>query len=179
MLKQPVGLAFTTTDRGKEPDLSRIEVLQDWTAEMSNLDKVPSVKSYSVAEDGEPQWGSHVSKNAVTMVNQKLELELQSSKLDELDLTLYVLNGAGNLSFNHIRQVGPNPEFTTKSPEEIVQDYLTHIFQCATKVINVSNLETTNTALDLVVTVPVVSVVCRKSPSTPFNFRPVLVVPSI
>ncbi|KAF7190557.1 hypothetical protein HII31_07716 [Pseudocercospora fuligena] len=149
------GVAFTTTD-AHHAVLDEIDVIQDWTTRMSNMDKVPSVKSYSRASNGEAQWGSDISENAITMVNQKLELEIQDSKLDELDLTLYVLKGAGYLSFDHLREAGSNPDFSCKAPEEVVADYLEHIFGCARQAINVDQLRTTDTAIDLVITVPVV-----------------------
>lgn len=123
---------------------------------MSNMDKVPSVKSYTVPANDEAQWGSDLSENAITMVNQKLELEQQSSRLDELDLTLYVLRGTGNLSFEHIKHAGPNPEFSCRTPEEIVTDYLCHIFERCRDEIQEQQLQRTKTAVDLVITVPVV-----------------------
>ena len=124
---------------------------------MNNNEKVPSVKSYSAPVHGEAQWGSDISEDAITMVNQKLELEVQDSRIDELDLTLYLLKGAGLLSFEHVRKAGPDPEFTCRAPEEIVEDYLRHVFGCAYGAINATQLERTGTPIDLVVTMPVVS----------------------
>lgn len=124
---------------------------------MSNLEKVPSIISYSMPRQGEAQWGTDISEGAITMVNQKLELELQDSKLDELDLTLYVLKGTDYLSFEHVREAGPLPEFTYNTPEEVVTDYLKRLFKCARDAINEEQISRTNTAIDLVVTVPVVS----------------------
>lgn len=92
---------------------------------MSNMEKVPSVQSYTTPTRGEAQWGTDLSEEAITMLNQKLELEQQSNKIDELDLTLYVLRGAGYLSFEHIQKAGPNPDFSCKPPEEIVKDIST------------------------------------------------------
>lgn len=150
------GIAFTMTD-AHHANLANIEVISDWTSRMSNLEKVPSVISYSHSKQGQAQWGTDISKGAVTMVNQKLELELQDSKLDELDLTLYVLKGTDYLSFENVREAGPFPEFTFKTPEEVVTDYLKHLFKCARDAINEEQISRTNTAIDMVVTVPVVS----------------------
>ncbi|KAK4504279.1 hypothetical protein PRZ48_005195 [Zasmidium cellare] len=127
----------------------------DWTTRMSNLEKVPSVISYTRPRHGEAQWGTDISEGAVTMVNQKLELELQDSRLDELDLTLYVLKGADYLSFDHVREAGPDPEFTFNTPEEVVTDYLRRLFGCMRQSINEEQISRTDTAIDLVVTVPV------------------------
>lgn len=126
------------------------------------MDKIPSVKSYTSSTNGEGQWGTDLSENAITMVNQKLELEQQNNKIDELDLTMYVLRGTGNLSFKHIKQAGPIPEFSCKPPEEVVTDYLQHIFERARTEINEEQLARTKTPVDLVITVPVVRQVASR-----------------
>jgi hypothetical protein len=149
------GLAFAYTDSG-EVNLRNIEVLQDWTPKMSNLQKVRSLISYTITSNGEAQWGTDISKNAITNVNTKLELELQPSLFDELDLTLNVLKGFGNLTFKHLRKAGADPSYTCKSPTEIVTDYLTKIYECMRNTIDIDTLEKTKTAVDIVVTVPVV-----------------------
>jgi hypothetical protein len=149
------GLAFAYTD-SSEVNLRDIEVLQDWAPKMSNLQKVRSLISYTITSNGEAQWGTDISKNAITNVNTKLELELQPSLFDELDLTLNVLKGFGNLTFKHLRKAGADPSHTYKSPTEIVTDYLTKIYECMRNTIDVDTLEKTKTAVDIVVTVPVV-----------------------
>lgn len=121
---------------------------------MSNQQKVRSVISYAQSVDGEAQWGSDISPDAITMINTKLELEPQDTRFEELDLTLQVLRGMGNLSFEHIRGAGSQPEYTCRMPDEIVRDYLTKIAQCACREIN--QVIRTNTAVDIVATVPVV-----------------------
>lgn len=123
---------------------------------MSNQDKVRSLITYTVTSGDEAQWGTHISNGAVTMVNTKLELEIQDSVFDELDLTLNVLRGTGNLEFERLKAAGPNPDYTSKGPTEIVTDYLTKIYEVANNVIDRETLVQTNTPVDIVVTVPVV-----------------------
>ena len=149
------GLAFATT-YSDHADLKSIQVLQHWTSKMSNQQKVKSVISYAKPVQGEAQWGSDISESAITMVNTKLELEPQDTRFEELDLTLQVLKGTGNLTFEHIRKAGPDPAYTCRPPTQIVTDYLTKISECARKVPDFENLVLTKTAVDLVVTVPVV-----------------------
>jgi hypothetical protein len=125
---------------------------------MSNQEKVRSLYSYTEPPNGEAQWGTDISPNATTMVNTKLELELQDSLFDELDLTLNVLRGTGNLEFERLKVAGPNPDYTSKSPTEIVTDYLTKIYEAASTMIDREALIQTKTAVDIVITVPVVRV---------------------
>jgi len=121
---------------------------------MSNKDKVPSVYSYSPAPNGEQQWGDSLSPKAVTMINTKLELDVQDNKSDELELILQVLDGMKNLHFDHVRACRGYPEYTWKNPEEIVTDYLIKIFQYVNK--HVEKFRVLGLPVDIVVTVPVV-----------------------
>lgn len=150
-----LAFAYTTTDTAA---LSRIEVIQDWTPTMRNLEKVPSIISYEEPAKGEAQWGSDVSQNAVTMANTKLHLKPIGSRLEELDLTLHVLRSTGFLTFEHTRKVGPNPAYTYRTPTEIASDYLSKVFACAydARYVNAENLQRTKTPVDIVITVPVV-----------------------
>ena len=125
---------------------------------MDNHDKVPSVISYSrPSEKGEQQWGSSLSQDAVAMVHTKLELGMQNV-LGELDMTLQVLDGMNNLDFD-IDFMGRGsqdlPPYSHKSPEEIVTDYLTRIFQWLEQ--EVEKFDTVlrkHIATDIVVTIP-------------------------
>ena len=121
---------------------------------MSNQQKVRSMLSYGKRAR---EWGTDVSHNSVTIVNTKLDLEPRENRVDELESTLHLLNGAGNLCFKHIREIGPEPAFTTRSPTEIVTDYLTKIRQCACLPTNIDLdlLARTKTPVDIVITVPV------------------------
>jgi hypothetical protein len=124
---------------------------------MSNQHKVPSVYSYSRPKHREEQWGSDISEDAITMVNVKLDLQPQDSKLDELESALAILRGTDDLSFQNLKKIGLNPAYPTKTPTEIIADYLTKICECARKTIEPEDLTVTKTPLDLIVTVPVVS----------------------
>ena len=122
--------------------LEKIKVLQDWnfkdvkrsrvnqstsattTNGMNNLMKVRSLISYTKPDKGEAQWGSDISDRAISIVNTKLELEPRDTLLDELDMTLHVLKGTHFLAFDKLPQDGEDPEYPSKSPTEIVTDYL-------------------------------------------------------
>jgi hypothetical protein len=95
---------------------------------MGNLDKVPSVISYSPSSGAqERQWGASLSPEAVAMVHTKLQLEVHNT-LEELDLILQALDGMGDLDFQHVQKAGGLPSYTWKGPEMIVEDYLTKVF---------------------------------------------------
>ena len=151
-----IGLAWSSSQPGTRYR-GTVNVLQDWTPSMSNQDKVRSMYAYTAP--GEAQWGSDISDDAITFVNTKLELEPRETRLDELEATLHLVRGTKNLSFEHIRNAGPQPAFTANTPTQIITDYLTKIRECACREdnINVSKLVTTKTPVDIVITVPVVS----------------------
>lgn len=149
------GIAFANTE-SSHADLDKIAVIQNWTPRMSNLQKVRVMISYAKAHSGEQQWGTDVSNTSDAMVNMKLELEPQSTLQDELELTLHVLKRAGYLSFDHLRKNAAQRPYTAKSPETMVADYLTKVYESTQKTIGVETLARTRTPVDLVVTVPVV-----------------------
>lgn len=121
---------------------------------MNNQHKVRSTIAYL---PNQIQWGSDISDGIPTMVNMKLELELQPSRYDELELTLHVLKGTGNLSFENVRTSGLDPGYSSKSPDKIVADYLAKVCESVRRVIDVNKLNSTKTPVDIVITVPVVS----------------------
>lgn len=132
--------------------------MTDWGPQMDNHDKVPSVISYSRAsERGEQQWGSSLSADAVAMVHTKLELGIQNV-LGELDMTLQILDGMNNLDFDTTfmgKGSQDLPPYSHKSPEEIVTDYLTRVFQWLEQ--EVEKFDTVlrkHTSTDIVVTIP-------------------------
>ena len=125
---------------------------------MGNHNKIPSVYSYSPASPaGEQQWGASLSPDAIAMVNTKLELDVQENKLDELELILQVLDGTGDLEFEHVKKSKGYPEYTWKNPEDIVTDYLTQVFRHLNKTLDHfgSSLRR-QIPVDIVITVPVV-----------------------
>lgn len=154
------GVAFANT-QSNVAQLSKIEVMQDWGSKMGNQHKLPSVYSYVIATNGEEQWGTDISENAVTMVNTKLELEVQDKKLDELELTLQVLEGTGNLAFEYVKKSGGHPAYTWKTPTEIVTDYLTKARERVWNALGLDHLVGTNNIVGIIVTVPVVRIVLR------------------
>ena len=127
----------------------------EWGATLD--EKVPSVISYFRPDY---EWGDGLSKDAVSMVYTKLELGMQKV-LGEMDLTLQVLEGMKNLNFDEMfRSQGGRdiPAYSDKSPEEIVTDYLTKVFQrLEQEVDRFGKMARKHTATDLVVTVPTVS----------------------
>lgn len=142
-----------------DASLSHIRVVTNWGSDMTNDTKIPSVITYSKpTEAHEQQFGANLSPDAVAMVNTKLELDVQDTRLDELNMILQVLDGMKDLSFEHIKASKGYPEYTWKKPEDIVTDYLTKAFksfEAATDYI----AEIRRTApVDIIVTVPVVSV---------------------
>ena len=95
---------------------------------MGNLDKVPSVISYSPSSGAqERQWGASLSPEAVAMVHTKLQLEVHKTS-EELDLIIQALDGMGDLDFQHVQNAEGLPSYTWKGPERIVEDYLTKVF---------------------------------------------------
>ena len=89
---------------------------------MGNLSRIPSKLSYSPCSFGnEAQWGTSLSEDAVVLENTKLELEVQDTKF-ELRMILNALEGMKNRSYQHL------PNCSCKSAEEVVTDYLAHIF---------------------------------------------------
>ncbi|KAF2473069.1 actin-like ATPase domain-containing protein [Lindgomyces ingoldianus] len=152
------GVAYATP-LGATCPLEKIDPITDWGEKMDNHDKVPSVISYSqpTRERKEAQWGSDLSPGAVTMVHTKLELVVGNVS-EELDLLLQSLEGTKNLNFQHVRTstgLRGNPEYPHKSPEEIVTEYLTKVFEYLEKVVkDFSEVLRRTISTDIVITVP-------------------------
>jgi hypothetical protein len=126
---------------------------------MASTQKVPSVYSYSPAPKDEQQWGDSLSDEAVTMINTKLEIDVQDNKSDELRLLLQVLEGMHNFSFEYVRACKGYPDYTSKNPEQIITDYMSQIFQRFEQHVDKFGTRLTSSLLvDIVVTVPVVGI---------------------
>ena len=126
---------------------------------MENDVKIPSVISYSpTSEAQEQQLGADLSPNAVAMIDIKIQLEAQDNRLDELDLVIQVLEGTKNLNFADIQQAQGITEYTTKSPEIIVTDYLEKAFSHFQRGTEYLSVIKDNNPVDIIVTVPVVCV---------------------
>lgn len=124
---------------------------------MDNEVKIPSVISYSPCTDAnEQQFGASLSPDAVAMINTKLELEAQDTRLDELDLIIQVLEGTKNLDFEHVKRAHGYPGYTWKVPEDIVTDYLTKAFEHFERATEYLTEIKTNVPVDIIITVPVV-----------------------
>lgn len=124
---------------------------------MSNDVKIPSVISYSPSSHkGEQQVGASLSPDAVAMVNTKLELEAQDTRLDELDLIIRTLEGTKNLNFEHVKHAQGYPGYTWKSPDDIVTDYLTKVFEHFERATAYLTEVKDNIPVNIIVTTPVV-----------------------
>ncbi|KAN0071932.1 hypothetical protein V8E54_009661 [Elaphomyces granulatus] len=121
------GIAVATPT-GNKAYLNEIDIINISGDVMSNDEKIPSVISYSPAsENQERQWGSSLSSNAVAMVHTKLALDVRDNS-EELDLILQALDGMHNLQIQYIREHQGSPPYPWNRPEEIVEDYLTKVF---------------------------------------------------
>lgn len=150
------GIAYAIHDNS-HPELSNIRTVTNWGDDMSNEVKIPSVISYSPSTDKrEQQVGASLSPDAVAMVNTKLELEVQDTRLDELDLIIQVLAGTKNLNFEQVKRAQGYPGYTWKEPEDIVTDYLTKLFEHFEKATVYLEEIKSNVPVDIMVTVPVV-----------------------
>ncbi|KAF2201018.1 actin-like ATPase domain-containing protein [Delitschia confertaspora ATCC 74209] len=148
------GIAYATP-HNSTCVLHEIDVMTTWGDQMDNHDKVPSVISYSPPTiEGEQQWGSSLSPDAVTMVHTKLELDVNSVS-EELDFIMQSLDGMRNLNFQHIRASGNLAAYTHKTPEDVVTDYLTNVFEYLERVVdNFSQALREQITTDIVVTIP-------------------------
>jgi hypothetical protein len=159
-LNMTTGVAYATPS-------DNIAVLGDtgvvtyWGPQMGNSDKVPSVISYSESSPDEngilaQQWGQSLSKNAVAMINTKLELDIGCVS-EELDIVSSMLEGMKDLNFQYIKAAAGMPAFPWKGPEEIVTDYLTHVFDYLVQTVdNFSSEVRDRFPVDIVVTYPTV-----------------------
>ncbi|KAF2115771.1 hypothetical protein BDV96DRAFT_574453 [Lophiotrema nucula] len=156
------GTTFTgvgyATPQGNECPLDEVGVNKIWGDQMNNTDKVASVISYSEpSQNREQQWGTSLAPSSVAMVHTKLELDTHDV-FEELDLTIQALDGMRNLNFQHIKTSKGQrglPSYTQKSPEEIVSDYLTKVFEHAGKAIDeFAGRLRGEIATDIVVTIP-------------------------
>lgn len=158
-----IGVAYAVA-RSNVAKLEDIKTISDWGPDMTNHFKIPSVYSYSPSENGQIQWGANIDNNAVTMVNTKLELDVQDNKIEELELLLQVLDGTCNLNFEHVKNSKGDPEYTWRDPEVIVTDYLTQVFKTVQQTFkDAGTLVMGHIPVDIVITVPVVRAILRSS----------------
>jgi hypothetical protein len=138
-------------------DLSKIDAIYDWGQQMGNHDKIPSVISYSPASsEEEQQWGASLSPEAIAMVHTKLELDVHDTS-EELDSILQAMDGMHNLHFQNVKVTQGLPEYTWKGPEEIVEDYLTKVFDYLLEAVDDFTDELrAEIPVDIVITIPAV-----------------------
>lgn len=95
---------------------------------MKTSSKIPSIYSYSPASSPlDQQWGASISDDAVTMVNTKMELDVQENRIDELELILQVLEGTCNLDFDNVKKSRGYPEYTWKDPVSSLCSYALYV----------------------------------------------------
>lgn len=119
---------------------------------MSNQLKIPSVISYSLAMNGEKQWGMDIAEGSVTMMNTKIQFDLQKQRLEELEMTLQVAQGFGFLDINHVKNAAHISGYTWRSPVEVATDYLSRVREriCLALSRVISRVE-----VDIIITIPV------------------------
>jgi hypothetical protein len=154
ILRRATAVASITTS-DSEHRLYLVSIVTDWGPGpgMRNTHRVPSVISYwPPSNDWEQQqFGYSLSPNAEIISRTKNELEIQETKCAELDLILKFLDGADNLSFEHIRAATIGyPYSTSKRPEHVVADYLSKIFPHVYRTLALQD----RTPTDIAVTVP-------------------------
>ena len=157
MLSDNIGVAIATP-LGTRAALNEIDIVQDWGPRMGNHLKIPSVISYSLRSPArEEQWGTDLSPEAIAMVHTKLQLDVDDTSA-ELDLVLQALDGMQNLNVNYIIESRGAPKYTPKGPEDIVQDYLTKVFDYLLKTMAPFTEALRKTIpVDIVATIPAVS----------------------
>ncbi|KAH6724439.1 hypothetical protein DL95DRAFT_464978 [Leptodontidium sp. 2 PMI_412] len=148
------GVAIATPT-GNRAYLEEIDVVEDWGPGMGNSKKIPSVISYSLkTQRNEQQWGADLSPQAIAMVHTKLQLDVVEAAA-ELDLVLQSLDGMYNLDFGYIKSREGKPKYTCKGPEEIVEDYLTHVFTYLLQAVSAFTTELRREIpVDIVATIP-------------------------
>ncbi|KAI8635597.1 hypothetical protein F5Y19DRAFT_408383 [Xylariaceae sp. FL1651] len=110
---------LTTAEPSKIED---INVVMKWPG--GNEPKVPSVFTYS-ANSGE-QWGYGIGDNAYVIEWTKMQLE-RPSRLEALDALWQTLQEAEQLDFGQRTTAGRIPRHLTKTPSNVMTDYLTRV----------------------------------------------------
>ncbi|KAF4627180.1 hypothetical protein G7Y89_g10974 [Cudoniella acicularis] len=150
------GVAIATPIGDRVNSLDEIEdaIIYNWGDGMGNHKKIPSVKSYSYKKNNHQQWGADLSPDAVAMVHTKLQLDVDDTST-ELDLILQELDGMRNLDFRYIALSRGEARYTRKGPEQIVEDYLTDVFDRLLETAPAFDEEFKNEApVDIIVTIP-------------------------
>ncbi|KAH8676467.1 hypothetical protein BGZ60DRAFT_556052 [Tricladium varicosporioides] len=155
------GVAFAIVQGDQAPD--KIDTITDWLKQGPGAEgglvaamKVPSEISYSGAPKGECQWGYNIGENSLKWQWTKMELD-QQTRLDELRLILEAVIGMENLDIRKVDQSNGQALAYSKTPEDIVADYLSEIREYLVKHLQLKYLAAfTTLVIDLVVSVPAV-----------------------
>lgn len=168
-----VGAAWATTT-SRSARLQDVIVVTQWDADPDDNDlpqrqvhsvqsggKVPSVISYAISGDGRANWGYDITPGSLKIMYTKLELEPQT-KPEELDLIIEALDGMKNLNFQEWTSTMNSTEaYTSRTPEQIVLDYLQRMFRPVIAYLLGPNSLTPEylrtVPVDIVMTVPAVS----------------------
>lgn len=162
------GIAYATP-LGHNSALKDIDVVIDWGERMDSIEKIPSVISYSQRSRGihEANWGSDLAPGAVAMKHMKLRLDPQDVS-DEIHFLLQLLDGTRDLTFENIKDSKGMPDYTDRSPEEVVTDYLSNVADHVLQTVGRFTDQFRRTIpVDLVITIPVV----RRHSYNPNHFR--------
>jgi hypothetical protein len=153
-------------EANKNPLVDDIRTFDAWPKRSE--DKVPSMISYSIAPDGEAQYGYDIAPGSTTLQWNKLELKDPSKRDEELKLfqkavqDLVHLDKARDPSLTEEQAIKLDiPRHVGRSPEEIVSEYMYRIATRFREVIQgyeSSEALLQETPIDFVVTHPATSV---------------------
>lgn len=128
------GIAFAVVRSNQQPNVNAIT--RDAISGGSIIDvvswakgghpKVPSEIAYAPSAAYNAQWGYDIGAGVFKLCRTKLELE-QQDRLEELDLILKALDGMKNLDIDHIVKSKGLPAYPTKTPTDIITDYLSMV----------------------------------------------------
>ncbi|KAK2779585.1 hypothetical protein CKAH01_02933 [Colletotrichum kahawae] len=121
------GVAWTLTT-GRDPKQERIELVDNWQGAVQA--KVPSKYTYTACNG--TKWGYGMGPEALVLKLTKLKLEPPSLRdaLQELKTSLVDAHRLGMNEINNRNTVDVGddfPHYLTKSPEQIITDYLTNV----------------------------------------------------
>jgi len=125
-----LGLAWMQTTGRDDPSLSDLRVFRGWPERDAPM--VPSAISYSNTSSVRRcrQWGYSIDDRSLVMRWTKLELEPRTT-LKELDILRGLVEGLDLISELRANEsaaiMNDIPRHISKTPWEIIKDYLSHI----------------------------------------------------
>jgi hypothetical protein len=145
------------------PQFSDLKVFRQWPER--NEVKVPSEVSYSlasVANDDDRvyrQWGYSIDHRSKVLRWTKLELLNNRSPLEELEILRELMSGLSAINELHadVKDIIHVPRHLSKTTEDIIEFYLSHVAREWRSHITTHGLNTLNyVPVDIVVTHPAV-----------------------